>query len=92
MACASAWTRPTFRPEQQIRVRLELPTYAGISPFIAPGPRGLEPKHEWIGWITVSRIISVDEKTMEVGGRMVDMHEMDRGMLGLYLSTQPVAA
>ena len=81
-----------IRPEQQIRVRLELPTYAGISPFIAPGAAGLEPKREWIGWITVSRIIPVDEKQMEVGGRMVDMHDMDRGMLGLYLSTQPMAA
>src|SRR5271156_6786334 len=39
------------RPDQQIRVRLELPTYAGISPFIAPSTMGLEPKPDWVGWI-----------------------------------------
>jgi hypothetical protein len=29
---------------------------------------------------------------MEVAGRLVDMDELDRGMLSLYLSTQPLAA
>jgi hypothetical protein len=80
------------RPDQQIRVRLELPAYAGISPFVAPTASGLQPKAEWVGWMTVSRVIWIDKEQMEVAGRLVDMDEMDRGMLGLYLSTHPLAA
>lgn len=80
-----------IRPDHQIRVRLELPAYAGISPFIdtsSPTPR---PKREWVGWLTVCRVVQKEDGT-EVAGRLVDMDEMDRGMLGLYLSTQPLAA
>jgi hypothetical protein len=80
------------RPDQQIRVRLELPVYAGISPFIQPSSAGLQPKSEWVGWIAVSRVTPMGEEETEVAGRLVDMDEMDRGMLGLYLSTQPLAA
>jgi hypothetical protein len=80
------------RPDQQIRVRLELPSYAGISPFVTPSAAGLEPKADWVGWLTVSRVIPLGEDHVEVAGRLVDMDEMDRGMLGLYLSTQPLAA
>jgi hypothetical protein len=80
------------RPDQQIRVRVELPAYAGISPFVAPGAKGLQAKGEWVGWMTVSRVSAIDEDHIEVAGRLVDMDEMDRGMLGLYLSTQPLAA
>ena len=54
-----------LKPDAQIRLRLELPDYAGISPFI--------------------------DRT-DVAGRLIDMDEMDRGMLSLYLSTQPMAA
>jgi hypothetical protein len=82
----------SVRPDQQIRVRLELPAYAGISPFVAPSDAGLQPRAEWVGWMTVSRVISLDQEQKEVAGRLVDMDEMDRGMLGLYLSTQPLAA
>lgn len=80
------------RADQHIRVRVALPNYAGISPFVAPSAKGLEPKTEWIGWMTVSRVKPLNESRMEVAGRLVDMDEMDRGMLGLYLSTQPLAA
>jgi PilZ domain len=80
------------RPEQHVRVRLELPDYAGISPFVAPTSHGLQPRAEWIGWLTVARVISLGKDKMELAGRLVDMDEMDRGMLGLYLSTQPLAA
>lgn len=80
------------RPDQQIRIRLELPAYAGIHPFIdRTGPQ-LAARDEWVGWLTVSRVIDADEQEMEVAGRLVDMDEMDRGMLRLYLSTQPLAA
>ena len=81
-----------IRPDNQIRVRLELPEYAGISPFIDRDGPSLRPKREWIGWMTVCRVQKVDEKCVDVAGRLVDMEEMDRGMLGLYLSTQPMAA
>ena len=81
----------TIRPDQQIRVRLELPAYAGISPFIHAGEKGMQGKHDWVGWMTVSRVVQQGDEC-DVAGRLVDMDEMDRGMLGLYLSTQPLAA
>jgi hypothetical protein len=82
----------TIRPDQQVRVRIELPVYAGICPFIDASNKELQPKREWVGWMAVARVNKVDEKRVDVAGRLVDMDEMDRGMLGLYLSTQPLAA
>ena len=81
-----------IKPDSQIRVRLELPSYAGICPFIETATGAPQPKNEWVGWLAVSRVKKVDGKHYEVAGRLVDMDEMDRGMLGLYLSTQPLAA
>jgi hypothetical protein len=80
------------RQDNQIRVRLELPCYAGISPFIAATREGLQPKTEWVGWMAVTRVFNAGEKEVDVAGRLVDMDEIDRGMLSLYLSTQPLAA
>ena len=80
-----------IRPDNQIRVRLELPNYAGISPFVDTTD-GLKPKREWVGWMAVTRVIPTDNNQVDVAGRLVDMDEIDRGMLGLYLSTQPLAA
>ena len=80
-----------IKPDSQIRVRLELPEYAGISPFI-DNSEGLKPKREWVGWMAVTRVAPVDDRRVDVAGRLVDMDEIDRGMLGLYLSTQPLAA
>ncbi|MEA2734795.1 MAG: hypothetical protein QOE14_1246 [Humisphaera sp.] len=81
-----------IRADQQVRVRLELPVYAGICPFIDASESNLQPKREWVGWMAVARVIKVDDRRVDVAGRLVDMDEMDRGMLGLYLSTQPLAA
>jgi hypothetical protein len=81
-----------IRPDQQVRVRIELPVYAGICPFIDANDKQLQPKREWVGWMAVARVKKVDDKRFDVAGRLVDMDEMDRGMLGLYLSTQPLAA
>jgi|SRR5580698_7752919 hypothetical protein len=81
-----------IKPDNQIRVRLELPSYAGICPFISNDGSHLEPKNEWVGWITVSRVSKIGSEQYEIAGRIVDMDEVDRGMLGLYLSTQPLAA
>ena len=66
--------------------------YAGICPFIDSSDKQLQPKREWVGWMAVARVSKIDEKNVDVAGRLVDMDEMDRGMLGLYLSTQPLAA
>ena len=88
-------TERNLRPDHQIRVRLELPTYAGICPFIdTTTGRDPAPKHEWVGWMAVCRVTPVEgsEGEFEVAGRLLDMEEIDRGMLGLYLSTQPLAA
>jgi PilZ domain len=85
-------TQQNIRPDHQIRLRLELPEYAGISPFIDNTGPSITPKREWVGWLAISRVQKVDAKTFDVAGRLVDMEEIDRGMLGLYLSTQPLAA
>jgi hypothetical protein len=85
-------SEPNVKPDHQIRVRLELPSYAGISPFIASNGKNLAPRSEWVGWMTVSRVAKIDKNQYDVAGRLVDMDEIDRGMLGLYLSTQPLAA
>jgi len=81
-----------IRPDQQIRVRLELPVYAGICPFVDTAGPQMAPKREWIGWMSIARVQPLTDKQVEVAGRLVDMNEVDRGMLGLYLSTQPLAA
>src|SRR2546421_11414722 len=80
------------RVDSQIRIRIELPTYAGIHPFVDVATGEPQPKREWVGWMAVSRVQRIGPNTFELGGRLVDMEEMDRGMLGLYLSTQPLAA
>jgi|SRR5271155_5350836 len=82
------------KPDGQIRVRLELPTYAGICPFVDTTSQDVKPKKEWVGWMSVARVREIEDQQneVEVAGRLVDMDEMDRGMLGLYLSTQPLAA
>lgn len=85
-------TAKNIRPDHQIRLRMELPDYAGISPFIDSTGPNMSPKREWVGWLAVNRVQKLDGKHVEVAGRLIDMDEMDRGMLGLYLSTQPLAA
>lgn len=75
----------------QIRVKIELPPFAGISPFVDhSGPR-IRPKREWTGWMTVVRVKDFGRER-ELGCRLDDLDELDRGMLSLYLSTQPLAA
>jgi hypothetical protein len=81
-----------LKPDAQIRLRLELPDYAGISPFIDRTNRTPEGKREWVGWMAICRVEPVNENELDVAGRLIDMDEMDRGMLSLYLSTQPMAA
>jgi hypothetical protein len=85
-------SKADVRPDHQIRVKLELPDYAGICPFVDTTGEQLTAKREWTGWMTVARVSEVEGDQMDVAGRLVDMDEMDRGMLKLYLSTQPLAA
>ena len=80
------------RPDNQIRVRLQLPAYAGICPFVDTSAGQPKPKQEWVGWMAVARVKQVAGQEYEVAGSLIDMEDMDRGMLGLYLSTQPLAA
>ena len=79
-------------PDQQVRVRMELPAYAGICPFVDTSTGQPQPRREWTGWMAVARVTDLGNGEYEVAGRLVDMEEMDRGMLSLYLSTQPLAA
>lgn len=75
----------------QLRIRLRLPAYAGIFPFVSSDgtSRGCD---EWTGWMTITRVRANNDGSFEVAGRLVDMREIDRGMLQLYLSAQPLAA
>ena len=73
-------------------MRIELPAYAGISPFIDASSESPKPSREWVGWMAVARVLPAPAGQVDVAGRLVDMNDMDRGMLGLYLSTQPLAA
>jgi hypothetical protein len=81
-----------IRPDTQVRIRLELPDYAGICPFVQHTAGGLRPQRQWTGWLAVTRVQRVDDRRLDVAGRLVDMDAIDRGMLSLYLSTQPLAA
>lgn len=80
------------KADGQIRLRVELPAYAGICAFVDTSSSVPQPKKDWVGWLSIARVLPTDEDEVEVCGRLVDMDEMDRGMLGLYLSTQPLAA
>ncbi|MCS7034556.1 MAG: PilZ domain-containing protein [Phycisphaerae bacterium] len=82
----------SVKPDSHIRVRLELPPYAGITPFVDTSGPQLAGKREWVGWMTVRRVQPQPDGNYDVAGPLVDMEELDRGMLGLYLSTQPLAA
>ena len=84
--------QPSVRADNQIRVRLALPTYAGICPFVDTAAGKPEPKREWTGWLAINRVQNIGGNTYDVAGRLIDMEELDRGMLSLYLSTQPLAA
>ena len=85
-------TGPAVRSDNQVRVRLSLPNYAGICPFIDTTASEPRPKREWIGWMAINRVQKNSGGEYDVAGRLIDMEDMDRGMLGLYLSTQPLAA
>ena len=85
-------TDTNYRADAQVRVRLELPAYAGICPFVDTATGQPQPKREWTGWLTISRVLPINDKTYDVAGRLMDMEDLDRGMLSLYLSTQPLAA
>jgi hypothetical protein len=84
-------SQASVRADNQIRVRLELPDYAGICPFVDTSAGQPQPKREWVGWMAVARVKKAGDE-FEVAGSLIDMEELDRGMLGLYLSTQPLAA
>ena len=79
------------QPDQQIRLKVRLPAYAGISPFVDTTGSRIRPRTEWVGWMSVARVTETPEGDYEIGARMVDMETLDRGMLSLYLSTQPLA-
>lgn len=85
-------TDGSLRPDQQLRIRLTLPAYAGISPFVDISSGAARPKTEWVGWMAVTRVVNLGGGEFDVAGMLIDMEELDRGMLGLYLSTQPLAA
>lgn len=86
-------TTQPMKPDHQVRVRLDLPPFAGISPFVDTATGQPRPSRQWVGWMAVTRVQPVGAgREYEVAGRLVDMEDLDRGMLGLYLSTQPLAA
>src|SRR5215216_5624727 len=59
-------SKADVRPDHQIRVKLELPDYAGICPFVDTTGEQLTAKREWTGWMTVARVSDVDGDQMDV--------------------------
>jgi hypothetical protein len=82
---------PNIQPDQHIRLKIRLPAFAGISPFVDTTGTRIQPKNEWTGWMSVARVEPTSDGDYEVGGELMDMQALDRGMLGLYLSMHPVA-
>jgi hypothetical protein len=82
--------KPGVQAGAQVRVKLNLPNSAGISPFI-DHEHDCKPATEWSGWMHVTRVSRRSDGHFDVAGRLMDMNDVDRGMLGLYLSTQPLA-
>ena len=74
-----------------VQIRLTLPSFTGISPFLVRNGTPV-PSSQWTGWITVARVVERLDGTHDVAGEMMGLDEVDLGMLGLYLSTQPLAA
>jgi hypothetical protein len=83
---------PTIAPGEVIQIRLSLPSHAGICPFVSYAGMALQPSCEWVGRLAVQRRLERDDGTIDLGGRLLGMDESTRGMLGLYLSIQPLAA
>ena len=75
----------------EIDLHLTLPSYAGLRAFVDPMD-GESFTTEWAGKLKVTRVVPGEDGRVEVAGRIVGMSEGERGLLGLYLSTQPVAA
>jgi len=84
--------KANLKPDQQVRLHVRLPDYAGISPFVDTSGPGLRPSSEWTGWLAVTRVNRIADGQYDVAGRLMDMEDLNRGMLRLYLSTQPLAA
>lgn len=87
----SAGAAEDVAPGQTIDVRLSLPEHAGISPFIQLAGDA-RPTCEWVGRLEVLRRTDLPGGEVDIGGRLLGMTSVDRGMLGLYLSIQPLAA
>lgn len=79
-----------IRPMSRISLHLSLPSFAGIKPFI--GKFDEQPTTEWQGEMQVTRVDRREDGSYEIAGRLMDLSEGERGLLGLYLSTQPLAA
>lgn len=83
---------PTVRPGQMLCIRLRLPSHAGITPFVRLAGEDLAPTCEWVGTLSALRRIERADGSFDIGGRLLGMDDVTRGMLGLYLSIQPLAA
>lgn len=83
---------PTIRPGQMLCIRLRLPSHAGITPFVRLAGEELAPACEWVGTLSALRRIERPDGGFDIGGRLLGMDDVTRGMLGLYLSIQPLAA
>ena len=82
----------SVQPGESFHVRLSLPPHAGIRPFVRLAGSEPQPSCDWEGRLEVARRIERADGSFELGGRLIDMTPVDRGMLGLYLSIHPLAA
>ena len=82
-------------PGDRVDVRLSLPDHAGLRPFVRLAnsePTDAEFSGEWTGSFKVCRRADLSESGIQLGGTFEGMADLDRGMLGLYLSVHPLAA
>jgi hypothetical protein len=82
----------SIRPGDRVKVSITLPEHAGLSPFARADDGEYQPACEWQGTLHVARRGEAGNGSYSLGGQLLDMTPVDRGMLGLYLSTQPLAA
>ena len=79
-----------IRPNSRIGVQFSLPSFGGVRAFVDHETEGFTT--DWTGFMTVTRVIRQSDGSFEVAGQLMDLSDGERGLLGLYLSTQPLAA
>ena len=74
----------------RLSIKIQLPTMSGISAFVDKGEG--KATNAWSGDFEVARVVRRMDGGYDIGGRLMNLTEADRGLLGLYLSLQTMTA